>query len=194
MIKRCNTCLENKDLPSFSKDSSSKDGLTYVCKVCKNRSDKEYRRLNKDKVAKIKLNCYLNNKDHYQQYHKKRYEDNKEIIRGLQAAYYKNNKDSIRLKSKEYYEANKGRFNYWSKKYKLRKIQRTPKWLTKEDFFKMESIYELAQRLSIETSVLHHVDHIIPLKGEFVSGLHTPDNLQVLPWDENLQKSNKFKI
>jgi 5-methylcytosine-specific restriction endonuclease McrA len=108
--------------------------------------------------------------------------------------YYANNKDAIRLKAKEYYEANKGRFNAWSKKYKLRKIQRTPKWLTNEDYLKIESLYELSQRLSMDTGILHHVDHIIPLKGGLVSGLHTPDNLQVIPWMCNLQKSNKFKI
>lgn len=186
--------MEDKDLQSFSKDSGSLDGHTYICKVCKNRLDKEYRRLNKDKIAKTKLECYIKNKPSYQAYHKNRYELNKDTILESQKEYYQNNKEAIRLRAKEYYESNKSRYTAWSKKYKLRKIQRTPKWLTHEDYLRIESLYELSQRLSIETGILHHVDHIIPLKGEFVSGLHTPENLQILPWIDNLQKSNKFKI
>jgi hypothetical protein len=38
----------------------------------------------------------------------------------------------------------------------------------------------------------HQVDHVIPLRGELVSGLHVADNLQYLPSAENRAKSNKF--
>jgi hypothetical protein len=72
------------------------------------------------------------------------------------------------------------------------KKHRTPHWLTNEDHWMIEQIYDLAALRTKVTGVSWHVDHIYPIQGDFVSGLHVPGNLRVVPWFENLSKGNKF--
>ena len=72
------------------------------------------------------------------------------------------------------------------------KAQRTPKWLNEVHWDLIVSYYAYARWLTETTGIEHHVDHIVPLRGETVSGLHVPWNLQVLPAAVNLLKSNRF--
>lgn len=64
----------------------------------------------------------------------------------------------------------------------------TPKWA---DMKVIRRIYIACARISAETGIAHHVDHIVPLRGRSVCGLHVPWNLQILPDVENRKKSNK---
>jgi len=73
------------------------------------------------------------------------------------------------------------------------KLQRTPPWLTAEHLAEIEAHYALAKEAERITGEPHHVDHIIPLRGRRVSGLHVPWNLQVLPASTNIRKSNKWR-
>lgn len=68
-------------------------------------------------------------------------------------------------------------------KYKAATLQRTPSWA---NLNKIKEIYRTCPED-------YHVDHIVPLQGELVSGLHVEYNLQHLPAFDNISKGNKFK-
>ena len=70
-----------------------------------------------------------------------------------------------------------------------RELQAMPAWIEPRTFL---GIYAEAARRTSETGIPHHVDHIVPLKGHGVSGLHVPWNLQVIPALENLRKGNRI--
>jgi 5-methylcytosine-specific restriction endonuclease McrA len=107
-------------------------------------------------------------------------------------AYYENNKDKIKASRKRYRQSSEGKakINARNNKRKAQKLQATPKWLTEEHFKQIEQFYIAAKDLRWEDEM--HVDHIVPLNGVTISGLHVPWNLQLLTKEENLRKGNKF--
>ena len=58
----------------------------------------------------------------------------------------------------------------------------------------IRAVYAEAKRLTRETGVVHQVDHIIPLQGDLVTGLHVESNLQILTLAENAKKRNKYEV
>jgi hypothetical protein len=78
-----------------------------------------------------------------------------------------------------------------SNKRRANKINRTPFWLNKGHLFEIESVYTYCSALR-KCGFDYHVDHIVPLQGKIVSGLHVPWNLQVIPSLDNKKKGNRF--
>lgn len=76
-----------------------------------------------------------------------------------------------------------------TKKYKVSKRAATPVWA---DMEKIASIYRIAAELTERTGTPYHVDHIVPINGRLVCGLHCEANLQILEGSENARKRNAF--
>jgi hypothetical protein len=95
---------------------------------------------------------------------------------------------------KRYKQTPKGKANTLANDAKRRaaKLQRTPPWLDIVQNAEIEFTYEYCAALR-SIGLNYHVDHIVPLQGKTVSGLHVPWNLQVIPADENIRKANRFE-
>lgn len=107
---------------------------------------------------------------------------------------YRRNKERIKARVRKWTENNRGKSNAIKKAYKLAKSRACPSWVYNDKSLRREidEVYKMAEDMTNKTGILHHVDHVVPLRGKDVSGLHVPWNLQVLPGSENCSKSNKF--
>ena len=117
-------------------------------------------------------------------------------LKTYQTAYQKQYEQRCEVKAKRsaHRKANLELSAARTQKYYSSKNNRTPSWLGTEELWMIEQAYELAALRTKLFGFVWHVDHIIPLQGKLVSGLHTPYNLQVIPGRDNMSKSNRFTI
>jgi 5-methylcytosine-specific restriction endonuclease McrA len=92
---------------------------------------------------------------------------------------------------KKYKSANPELYKELTNVRRRRYREATPTWLSAEQKLEIRFHYRMAIALSRATGIPHAVDHIIPIQGEDVCGMHVPWNMQVITQEENLKKSNK---
>ena len=159
---------------------------------------KEYYLKNREKAIALSKAWIELNKDHV-----------KDIKRKYRQSLSKEKRDEENLKAKVRYYANKEKESIRKKLYRSKnkhiinanaakrrasKLFRTPKWLTEIDISRIKSIYNQAILLTKLNNELWVVDHIIPLQGKLVSGLHIPNNLQLMRARDNESKQHKYEI
>ena len=149
---------------------------------------KAYSQANREKIGARKKAYYVANKERTNANCAAYRRTNKEKI----VAHYQANKERIIARKRGYAQANSGKVNAVAAKRRSAKLQRTPNWLTVDDYHAIRTLYETAAALTKSTGIKHHVDHVIPLQGRTVSGFHCPTNLQILTQSENCSKHNKF--
>ena len=164
-MKICSVCKKEKLKTEFHRNKSKDDGRANICKIC----FKQYHIRNRDKKIKAASEWYKQNKD------KKRIYD---------AEYRERTRSKRREASKKYRNNHPSRKRADCALRRCQKIKATPYWVDKEE---LRRIYENCPKG-------FQVDHIVPLNGKNVCGLHVPWNLQYLPAAENLKKANHYSF
>ena len=186
-MKICTKCKEEKHYESFYKSKPSKDGLQRVCKICQ----REYQQANKEATNARSKAWKERNSDRVRETSAKWRADNKEAHHIATMAWRRENATRHKEKKVAWNKANPEKVNSMSAKRRATKLNATPSWLTQEQLNQIADMYWLARDLEAISGQQYHVDHIVPLQGNNVCGLHVPWNLQVLPSDINIAKHNK---
>jgi hypothetical protein len=105
----------------------------------------------------------------------------------------RNNKDKRKVIQRRYAEMYPDKVNTNTAKRRATRLHASPRWLTDEHKRQIHIMYKKAAELTKSTGTKMHVDHIIPLQGKIVCGLHVPWNLQVITAVENCRKNNKLQ-
>jgi 5-methylcytosine-specific restriction endonuclease McrA len=150
------------DITQFNKDRSRPGGYAYICRKC-------------ERVKSLK----------YEQEHV-------ESIKAAKQVYRTKNRERRNKYYNAWAKANRQKMTAKTARRLAAQEKRVPSWLTEEDWALIHSFYAKAAELTKNTGIPHEVDHIIPLRGENISGLHVPSNLQVLTKHQNAVKSNKY--
>ena len=199
MTKRCYKCKEVKEKSEFYSNSSKPDGLNNACRVCDSLRKKGRYVKNREAILRQVKEYEYKNRDKIRERKKKYRVENREVIKNREKEYRIKNRDKI----KEYQVKNRDKINTKGARYRANKRNACPDWLTQEHHNVIADLYATAQKITKETGIPHHVDHIVPLKGKSydmgtrrmkhtISGLHVPWNLQVVPAEDNLSKSCRY--
>lgn len=156
-----------------------------------------YREANKEKIRAGKKDWVERNKEYVlakqraykwpkkSEANRKWYAENAEQLKPIRAAWHLKNLDKVKALNSAHHAANRAMYRERDARRRAAQRKATPLWLTKEQIKEMRAIYASAP-------AGYDVDHIVPIAGKSVCGLHVPWNLQLLPAKTNRIKSAKF--
>jgi hypothetical protein len=162
-LKRCVVCKEIKELHCFPVRKTTKDGRRGDCIVCHQKSAKNY---------------FLRNKERFKQYRSLWLHKNPKKAATASAKWAKNNRPKLNARDSQR---------------RASEVKATPSWLSAIQKAQIQETYDVALAKTVQTGIVYEVDHIHPLKGDGLSGLHVPWNLQVISRLENRSKGNKLR-
>lgn len=201
--KFCTCCFEEKTIDLFSKKKTGRHGVRSQCKQCLLVKNKQYVRNNSEKSNARSRQWKKDNPDKVLEYKKqyriehavdiKIYRDSrKDIDRELAKVWSQNNKDKVNQYGKVWREQNQHYKTANQNKRRLHKLRASVSWdIELTEFIGLEAAH-LCMLRKKATGYSWHVDHVIPLQGVCVSGLHVWNNFAVIPASENLSKGNKY--
>ena len=162
---------------------------TASCSVCAAANTVGWKQTNKLKVREYRKRWRTANPERAREYVRAWSRRYPERAAASASASYFRNLEKKRLLRRRNYERNKAAYIAANAARKAAKKRALPLWA---DLVTIRALYAEAEAKSLETGIQHHVDHIIPLKGKNVCGLHVENNLRVVPALINLRKHSRF--
>ena len=221
--KYCLDCKTTKGVEHFNRNVRKSDGFDIYCKpCCRVRSKASYEKHKEGRVA-AQLRWREANPEKYKAAIKNWGKRNPEKLAGYYSDFYQKNRERLleqdrqrrlanidlflererfreerdkpirALKNKRWRDANPGKIRAQAAKRRSILKLRMPGWLTDTEYAQIEAIYIKASEMTATGDTVYHVDHDLPLRGKYVSGLHVPANLKILSAQDNLRKSNLWK-
>lgn len=158
-----------------------------------NKSQAKAYALNPEKKKALSREWYAENSERAATAHRAWCQENAEQQKRWFSDYYQKNAERLKARARElgpeWARNNRGKVCARGKRYYARKRHAMPVWA---DIKAIDGLYDSSVEKSIETGIEHHVDHVVPLQGKTVCGLHVHYNLQVLPGKENQSKGSRF--
>lgn len=188
--------------PCLSGHISERLVSTKACIECDKARSIAWKSSNAEHIKAYNSGLYKGKKDEILARQRRYREQNKDKI----AAYSKSRATKTAERSKAWRIENNERASEYTARYRSEKrdvvnskearrraraLQATPPWSDSEQ---IRLVYQEAARLQAEDGVARHVDHIVPLQGRLVCGLHVSWNLRVMTATENLKKANKHDM
>lgn len=167
--KPCTGCKVEKPLADFGRNKARRDGRKSRCRQCEREYAASFRKNNQEKVRAT-----------WRRYAAAHPDRVKEKNKRLRPRYAKKAVERATAWARN----NRGRADAHKARHRAAKLAATPSWANRDE---IDAIYETARALGPG----FHVDHIIPLQGETVCGLHCEANLQIIPSSVNIAKRNR---
>lgn len=168
----CSKCKLDLALTAFIKRPEGLRGYTSACKACRSLKTVEWSKKNpKRRLSTARL--WREKNPGYQKVWRA-IPQNAEKARAACRAWQKANRPADAARSAE-----------------QRALMKTPAWA---DLDCIASLYELARIATQETGEEWQVDHIVPIRGRKVCGLHVETNLQLLTATANASKGNRYAV
>ena len=163
-FKTCTRCGEEKTLEEFPKAKTCISGYRSYCRACKNKQTSSYYYQDKPKHRKAADRWVI---------------ENPEKVQEIKKSWKKRNPLQVKVDN--------------SKRQALKRSA-SVLWDTELTDFSFEEAHHLRGSRDSLTNVKWHVDHVIPLQGKIVCGLHVWNNFAVIPALINLKKGNKYAL
>lgn len=150
-----------------------------------------YYQENAERLRQWNIEYYQRTRDERLERRRRYYEENREKHREQSARWRELNPEAARRIGREWVKRNRASMNARHARYRAQRALATPVWA---DHDKMNEMYGIAAAWnSIWPEDPVHVDHVVPIRGKRVCGLHVHTNLQILRAVDNIRKNARFE-